>query len=112
MAQDRPPQANIHGSVARGLERVAEEVERNFVERGELGAAFAVVRDSAVIVDLWGGVADRATGRPWSEDTAQIIFSGTKGLVATCMLLLLERGQIELDAPVARYWPEFAAAGK
>jgi len=64
------------------------------------------------VVDLWCGTADHYAGRPWSRDTLTVLFSGTKGLTAVCMLLLLERGTLELDAPLARYWPEFAAAGK
>ena len=85
---------------------------RNFEERGDLGAAFAAERDGVPIIDLWGGTADRATGRPWDADTLQIIFSGSKGLVAVCMLMLIERGQLELARPVSEYWPEFATADK
>lgn len=95
------------GSVAAGFEGVAEEFERNFAERAELGAAFAAIRGDEVLVDPWGGLADRAAGRPWSEDTLQLIFSGAKGIVAVCMLLLHERDQLDFDVPVARYWPEF-----
>src|SRR3954447_8168956 len=109
---DQQADASIGGFVAPGFEPVREAFERNFSERGELGAAFAAVRDGEPVVDLWGGVADRASGRPWREDTIVTIFSGTKGFVAACMLLLIQRGQLELDAPVARYWPEFAQAGK
>lgn len=104
--------AEMHGYAASGYELVAEEFRRNFAERGELGAAFAVVRDDEVLVDLWGGIADRASRRPWDRDTLQILFSGTKGMVSACILLLADRGQLLLDAPVAKYWPEFAAAGK
>jgi CubicO group peptidase (beta-lactamase class C family) len=100
------------GYAAPGFGRVAEEFRRNFTERGDLGAAFAVIRDDEPLVDLWGGIADRAGRRPWTADTLQIMFSGTKGLVASCILMLIERGQLVLDMPVARYWPEFAAAGK
>ena len=100
------------GYVAPGFGRVAEEFRRKFTERGDLGAAFAVIRDDEPLVDLWGGIADRAGRRPWTADTLQILFSGTKGLVAACILMLIERGQLVLDTPVARYWPEFAAAGK
>ncbi len=100
------------GYVAPGFRRVAEEFRRNFTERGDLGAAFAVIRDDEPLVDLWGGIADRAGGRPWTADTLQILFSGTKGLVAACILMLIERGRLVLDTPVARYWPEFAGAGK
>src|ERR1700730_18523222 len=79
---------------------------------GEAGAAFAAVVDGVPVVDLWGGVRD-ADGRiPWTGDTTQLIFSGTKGLVATCILLLLDRGQLNLERRVSDYWPAFSAAGK
>ena len=103
---------HVHGFVARGFEPVEEEFRRNFVERGELGATFAAVLDGESVVDLWGGTADVVSGRPCTADTLHVIFSGTKGLVGVCMLLLLERGIIDLDTPVASYWPEFASAGK
>ena len=100
----------IKGTVARGFERVAEEFERNFTERKDIGAAFAAMQGGRKVVDLWGGMA--APGIPWKEDTLQVVYSGTKGLMASCMLILIERGLIDLDAPVAKYWPEFAANGK
>lgn len=102
----------VDGFTAPGFEAVAEAFRRNFAERGEVGAAFAAYRDGELVVDLWGGTADPETGRGWESDTVQLLFSGTKGLTAACVLLLAERGLIELDAPLARYWPEFAAAGK
>jgi CubicO group peptidase (beta-lactamase class C family) len=95
-----------------GFEPVAEEFERNFSERGETGAAFAVNRGDDLIVDLWGGLADRDSRRPWNQDTLQLIFSGTKGLVSLCMLILADRQQLDLDAPVASCWSEFAGNGK
>jgi CubicO group peptidase (beta-lactamase class C family) len=101
----------IGGFVAAGFEAVAEEFERNFTHRDELGAAFAVARGDELLVDLWGGVADRASGRRWSADTLQLVFSGTKGVVAVCILMLHERGLLDLDAPVARYWPTFGKPG-
>lgn len=97
---------------APGFERVAEAFERNFADGEEVGAAFAAYVDGVAVVDVWGGMADRAGGVPWAADTLVPVFSATKGLVATCLLLLVERGALELDAPVCRYWPEFAAAGK
>ncbi|MFG3599841.1 serine hydrolase domain-containing protein [Micromonospora chersina] len=100
------------GHVSAGFERVAEAFERNFTEHREVGAAFAAYHRDRLVVDLWGGVADPTTGRPWQADTLQLIFSGTKGLTAACILLLVERGQLDLDAPAAWYWPEFATAGK
>ena len=100
------------GFVAPGFEGVAEAFARNVGVGGEAGGAFAAVLDGELVVDVWGGVADRARGVAWSGDTLSMVFSGTKGLVATCMLLLVERGKLDLDAPVAQYWPEFAAHGK
>jgi CubicO group peptidase (beta-lactamase class C family) len=102
----------LNGYAAPGYRQVTEEFGRNFTVRGDLGASFAAVRDGEPLVDLWGGIADRASARPWSADTLQILFSGTKGLVAACLLLLMEQGQLALESPVARHWPEFAAAGK
>ena len=103
---------SVQGTVAPGYEPVREAFERNFSELGDVGAAFAAVVDGRPVVDLWGGVADPARAPPWREDTLQLVFSGTKGFVAACVLMLIERGQLALDQPVARYWPEFAAAGK
>jgi CubicO group peptidase (beta-lactamase class C family) len=99
--------SEVAGWAAGGLEGVVAEFERNFTERGDLGAAFAVVHDGEVVVDVWGGVRDGGAGLPWERDTLGPIFSGTKGLVAVCILLLVERGRLELAAPVAAYWPEF-----
>lgn len=98
--------------VSPGFEAVAEEFERNLLERGDIGAAFVAFTDGRPVVDLWGGLADRDLGRPWLRDTLAGIFSGTKGLVATCLLLLIERGALDLEAPVCSYWPAFAAQGK
>lgn len=88
---------DIGGSVASGLDAVLAEFERNFAERGEIGAAFAVARDGDLIVDLWGGLRDRGSNGRWERDTLQLIFSGTKALVAICVLLLIERNQLELE---------------
>ncbi|WP_454762249.1 serine hydrolase domain-containing protein [Caulobacter segnis] len=101
----------IHGFCAPGFEVVREAFERNFREHGELGAAVAVRRAGEVVVDLWGGQAD-AHGRPWEEDTLAVVFSTTKGLAALCLHMLASRGSLDFDAPVARYWPEFAQNGK
>jgi len=104
--------ASAQGTVAPGFEQVAEEFERNLAERGEVGAAFAAYVDGELVVDLWGGLADRQRGIAWRDDTLVGVFSGSKGLVAACLLVLIERGLLELDVPVCRYWPEFAAQGK
>jgi CubicO group peptidase (beta-lactamase class C family) len=102
----------VSGRVAPGFEAVAEELGAILAESPGSGAAFAVYEGSHLLIDLWGGVADHDTGTPWQEDTIQLVFSGTKGLVAACLLVLLDRGALELDAPVSSYWPEFAASGK
>ena len=95
-----------------GFEPVRDAFEANFTDPGELGAAVAVVVDGRPVVDLWGGLADAHTERAWSRDTPVLVYSATKGPTATCALLLWERGLLDLDAPVADVWPEFAAGGK
>ncbi len=91
---------------------VREEFERNFRERGELGASVCATVDGRTVLDLWGGVADRRSGRAWDRDTLVVVWSCTKGAVALCAHILVSRGQLDLDSPVARYWPEFAQEGK
>lgn len=104
--------ADIHGEVASAFEPVRKAFAANFEQYGEVGAAFSLyVRDEKV-VDIWGGVADQRAGRPWEEDTLQLVFSTTKGATAVCAHILAQRGELDLDAPVASYWPEFAAEGK
>jgi len=100
------------GFVAPGFEAVQAAFSDNLVSRDELGAAFAATVDGQLVVDLWGGLADADALTPWEAETPVVIFSGTKGLVALCLLVLADRGQLALDAPVSTYWPEFAAAGK
>ena len=99
-------------TVAPGWERVAEEFARCLSDRNDLGSAVAVYHRGQPVVDLWGGVADGRTGRPWQRDTAALVFSTTKGATAICAHMLVERGELDLDAPVATYWPEFAQGGK
>ncbi|MFE0102580.1 serine hydrolase domain-containing protein [Streptomyces sp. NPDC059009] len=106
------PPPSVHGTCAPGFEGVREEFERNFRERGELGAAVAVTVDDTFVVDLWAGSADLSGTRAWERDTLVNVYSTTKGLTALCAHLLVDRGELDLDAPVARYWPEFAQAGK
>ena len=101
-----------HGFVARGFESVRDAFVANFEHHGDVGAACAVYRAGVPVVDLWAGFADLAGGRPWEEETVQLVFSATKGVTAVCVNLLAERGRIAIDAPVAEYWPEFAAHGK
>ena len=102
----------VAGSVAAGFEAVADAFAENFAERDELGAAFAAYHEGRLVVDLWGGLADPSTETAWQQDTVQAIFSGSKGLLGVCLLLLVDRGLLDLDDPVCRHWPEFANAGK
>ena len=102
----------IGGTVEPGFEGVRDAFATNFAEHGEVGAGFSLVVDGRTVVDLWGGVADAATGAPYTEDTLQLVFSSTKGATALCANLLAQRGELDVDAPVATYWPEFAQGGK
>jgi CubicO group peptidase (beta-lactamase class C family) len=103
---------DIGGRVAPGFEGVRDAFAANFAEHGEVGAGFSLVVDGRTVVDLWGGTADAVTGAPYTEDTLQLVFSSTKGATAICANLLAQRGELDVDAPVADYWPEFAQAGK
>jgi CubicO group peptidase (beta-lactamase class C family) len=109
MSHDEP---QVHGHCDPRFTAVREAFEENFRQRGELGAAVAVTVGGVTVVDLWGGWADTARTRPWERDTVVNVWSTTKGPVALAAHLLADRGLLDLDAPVARYWPEFAAAGK
>lgn len=102
----------IGGAVEPGFEGVAEAFAANFSEHGEVGAATSVYVGGRKVVDLWGGIADRVAGTPYTSDTLQLVFSTTKGATAACANLLAQRGDLDVDAPVATYWPEFKAAGK
>lgn len=102
----------IHGHCDPRFSAVRAAFEENFRQRGELGAAVAVTVDGRYVVDLWGGWADAARTRPWERDTVVNVWSTSKGPVALCAHILADRGLLDLDAPVAAYWPEFAAAGK
>ena len=91
---------------------VREEFERNFSERGDVGASVSVVVEGEKVVDLWGGTAVPETGAPWQEDTITVVMSMTKAATALCAHILADRGELDIDKPVAHYWPEFAANGK
>jgi CubicO group peptidase (beta-lactamase class C family) len=103
---------DVHGTVAEGFEPVRDAFVRNFAELGERGAAVAVYRDGRRVVDLWAGTRDVDGTAPWERGTAQVVRSATKGVAAAVLLLLHQRGQLDLDAPVGHYWPEFKARGK
>ncbi|MDI3417299.1 serine hydrolase domain-containing protein [Streptomyces luteolus] len=102
----------INGEVASGFEPVREAFAANFDQHGDIGAAVCVYHHGRPVVDLWGGIADTDTGRQWEQNTLQLLYSATKGVTATAAHLLAQRGELDLDAPVAKYWPEFAANGK
>ena len=101
----------IHGFCAPGYEPVRDVFLGHFEQGLEDGASVAVTRDGESVVDLWAGTA-RPDGTPWAEDTIVNVYSTTKTMAATTVLMLADRGEVDLNAPVARYWPEFAQNGK
>ncbi|MEU0027160.1 serine hydrolase domain-containing protein [Streptomyces sp. NPDC006335] len=109
MSEHRP---TVHGHCDERFAAVRTAFEENFRDRAELGAAVSVTVGGETVVDLWGGWADAARTRPWERDTLVNVWSTTKGPTALCAHILADRGLLDLDAPVAAYWPEFAAAGK
>jgi len=103
---------DVNGVVAEGFEPVRDAFVRNFETRGDRGAAVTVYRHGHRVVDLWAGTRDVDGTAPWEHGTAQIVRSATKGVAAAVLLLLAQRGELDLDAPVGEYWPEYKAAGK
>lgn len=103
----------VENGVAHGWGKVADAFRRNFTGNpGEIGAACSVYVGGREVVNLWGGLADRQANRPWRKDTIVRVASTTKGMTAICAHMLVQRGLLDLDAPVVRYWPEFGANGK
>jgi CubicO group peptidase (beta-lactamase class C family) len=102
----------VQGSCAPKFGGVRNAFERNFTHGNDVGAAVAVWVEGDLVVDLWGGWADAARTRPWQQNTLTTVLSGTKGLTSTCIHQLADRGELDLHAPIARYWPEFGQAGK
>jgi CubicO group peptidase (beta-lactamase class C family) len=100
------------GWVAPGFEPVRDAFQANLDAGAEIGAAFAAYQRGRKVVDLWGGVADARTGRQWEEDTLVLVYSTTKGVVAMCANRLAQQGELDVESPVATYWPAFAQAGK
>jgi len=88
------------------------EFERNFAERGEVGASVCLSVNGDRQVDLWGGMADAAAGQAWTEETVSIVFSCTKAATALCAHILIDQGKLDPNALVSQYWPEFAKHGK
>jgi CubicO group peptidase (beta-lactamase class C family) len=108
----RPAVRKIHGHCDQRLAVLRDAFALNFAEHSEVGAAIAVTLEGRPVVDLWAGSADRARTRAWRRDTLVDVFSVGKPMVALCLLMLIERGQVDLDDRVAEHWPELAAAGK
>jgi CubicO group peptidase (beta-lactamase class C family) len=104
--------AAIEGTCDPKFQAAADIFQRNFDTSADIGASFCATVEGEVVVDLWGGFADEARTRPWMKDTIVNVYSTTKTMTVLTALLLADRGLIDFDAPVARYWPEFAAAGK
>jgi CubicO group peptidase (beta-lactamase class C family) len=102
----------IQGTSTSRFAEVQDEFERSFADRGEVGASVCVTVDGETVVDLWGGIADPGTERPWTSDTIGVVWSSTKGAVALCAHMLASRGELDIDAPVTTYWPEFGKNGK
>ncbi len=102
----------IEGTCDPKFNRVKDAFAENFEKRSEVGAAAAVMLDGKSVVDIWAGHADKAKTKPWTRDTLVNVYSTTKGVTAICAHRLVDKGLLDIDAPVAKYWPEFAQAGK
>lgn len=105
-------QFDIQGQCQPGFNAMEQAFKRSFAEFGERGAALTIFHRGEKVVDLWGGSRDKAETQPWLEDTCVNIFSAGKAFVAVCVLRLVQQGVLDLEAPVAKYWPEFAQNGK
>lgn len=102
----------VEGHCTAEFRGLREALTRNLASGADLGAAIAVIAADELVVDMWGGFRDRAATRPWQRDTVVNLWSITKTVTAIAALVLVDRGQLDLDEPVSRYWPEFAEAGK
>jgi CubicO group peptidase (beta-lactamase class C family) len=102
----------INGTCAAGFEPVRDAFAANFAERDEIGASVAVAVRGEPVVNLWAGWADPGRTRAWQQDTLTNVWSTTKAMTSLCAHILIDRGELDPDVPVARYWPEFAAGGK
>ncbi|WP_367133933.1 MULTISPECIES: serine hydrolase domain-containing protein [Streptomyces] len=102
----------IQGSCSTQFGPVREAFTDSLRSGTDIGASVAVFLDGKPVVDLWGGHADQARTRPWQRDTITNVWSTTKTMTALCALILADRGELSLSAPVAKYWPEFGTAGK
>jgi len=103
---------DIHGEYDPRFQAVRDALANNFAAHEELGSAVAVYHEGQKVVDLWAGYMDAARSKPWREDTLCIMYSIAKSICATSVHILADRGLVDLEAPVAAYWPEFAQNGK
>ena len=103
---------SVGGFVAERFPAVREAFEQNLSSGADVGASFAATKGGELVVDIWGGWADEAKTRPWEKDTVVNVYSTTKTMTALTALLVADRGELDFTAPVAKYWPEFAANGK
>src|SRR6266536_3273371 len=104
--------ADIHGACEERFAAVRSTMQRYLDSGDELGASLVLDIDGDIVIDMWGGFCDQARTIPWSEDTITNVWSSTKTVTSLAALMLVDRGELDIDAPVARYWPEFAANGK
>ena len=104
--------AEIHGVCGDRFATVRDALARHLDSGAELGASLVLDIDGDIVIDMWGGFRDQARTIPWSEDTITNVWSSTKTVTSLAALMLVDRGELDVDAPVARYWPEFGAAGK
>jgi CubicO group peptidase (beta-lactamase class C family) len=102
----------LNGKVEPAFAAVRDELAKQFADEKHIGAAVSVYHRGEKVVDIWGGLADEDAGTPWEENTLALSYSTTKGLTATCLHVLADRGEVDYDAPVAKYWPEFGKLGK
>jgi CubicO group peptidase (beta-lactamase class C family) len=104
--------ADLHGKCDERFGALRSALEQNVDSGAELGASIVLDLDGEIAVDLWGGYRDEERTQPWEQDTITNVWSTTKTVTSLAALMLADRGELDVDAPVARYWPEFAAAGK
>jgi CubicO group peptidase (beta-lactamase class C family) len=97
----------IGGSYQPRFEDVFKQFKNNFSSLGEIGASVSATLGGEVVIDLWGGIADTESRKPWTEKTLPVVWSSTKGATALCLHSLAFRGLLDLDAPVSEYWPEY-----
>ncbi|MBC94058.1 MAG: hypothetical protein CMM38_10525 [Rhodospirillaceae bacterium] len=112
MTEKKHTEIDLQGECALGFESVRDALAESFVSRDEIGSAICVYFEGKKVVDLWGGYVDGAQNHPWKANTLCLMYSVAKSICSLSVHMLADRGQIDLEAPIAEYWPEFAQAGK